>query len=107
MENYLILVIILIFQVIILNKVTRVDKFLIRPSEVRADDKDEFDGNDPLLPKARELVVQSQKASTSYLQRRLSLGYARAARLMDLLETEGIIGPDEGANPRKVLKRSL
>jgi len=107
MENYLILVIILIFQVIILNKVTRVDKFLSRHSEIRADDKDEFDGHDPLLPKARELVIQSQKASTSYLQRRLSLGYARAARLMDLLETEGIIGPDEGASPRKVLKKSL
>ncbi|NMB56658.1 DNA translocase FtsK, partial [Candidatus Beckwithbacteria bacterium] len=57
--------------------------------------------------KARELVVQSQKASTSYLQRRLSLGYARAARLMDLLEIEGIIGPTDGASPRKVLKKSL
>ncbi len=59
--------------------------------------------DDPLLPKARELIIQTQKASTSYLQRRLSLGYARAARLMDLLEEEGTIGPQDGARAREVL----
>ncbi|NLH35662.1 MAG: hypothetical protein GX453_06530 [Lactococcus chungangensis] len=103
MQDYIIGVIILIFQIIILKKIEKLTK---RPSELQAEENEKFDGNDPILPKARELVIQSQKASTSYLQRRLSLGYARAARLMDILETEGIIGPDEGASPRKVLKKS-
>ena len=107
MEIYILLIIILFLQVLILVKFERVDKFVSRFTEGRPEDKDEFNGDDQLLPQARELVVQSQKASTSYLQRRLSLGYARAARLMDLLETEGIIGPQEGANPRKVLKKEI
>lgn len=57
---------------------------------------------DSMLPAARELVLTTQQASTSFLQRRLSVGYSRAARLMDLLESEGTIGPADGAKPRKV-----
>lgn len=59
--------------------------------------------NDDLYNDARELVIQAGKASASLLQRRLKVGYARAARLLDLLENEGVIGPADGAKPRDVL----
>ena len=62
--------------------------------------------DDDLYEEARETVVQSGKASTTYLQRKLRVGYARAARLMDMLEERGVIGPGEGAKPREVLVRS-
>lgn len=58
---------------------------------------------DEMLPKAIEVVIEAQSASTTLLQRKLKLGYARAARIIDDLETSGIIGPYEGAKPRKVL----
>ena len=56
-----------------------------------------------MLERAIEVVVEAGQASTSSLQRRLKLGYARAARMMDELEQMGVIGPYEGAKPRKVL----
>ncbi len=58
---------------------------------------------DELYEEAREIVVGAGKASTSYLQRKLKVGYARAARLMDILEERGVIGPADGAKPRSVL----
>ncbi len=58
---------------------------------------------DEMLPKAIEVVIEAQSASTTLLQRKLKLGYARAARIIDDLESSGIIGPYEGAKPRKVL----
>ena len=58
---------------------------------------------DPLYKDAKELVIQDNKASASYLQRRLRIGYARAAMLLDQLEEEGVIGFDNGAKPREVL----
>jgi len=58
---------------------------------------------DPLLSEAIDLVVRTGKASASYLQRRFRIGYARAARLLDLLEMKGIVGPGEGAKPREIL----
>ncbi len=61
------------------------------------------DSEDELLAIARDLVVQAGKASASLLQRRLKVGYARAARLLDLMETQGVIGPGEGAKPREIL----
>lgn len=61
--------------------------------------------DDELLPQAREVVIQASRGSASLLQRRLRVGYARAARLLDLLEEEGTIGPADGAKPREVLKR--
>jgi len=61
------------------------------------------DDDDELLSEAKELIINSGKASASFLQRRLSIGYARAARLLDLLEEMGIIGPSNGAKPREIL----
>ncbi|MBQ2264830.1 MAG: DNA translocase FtsK, partial [Oscillospiraceae bacterium] len=63
----------------------------------------QLDGDAELIEKAIEVVVYAGQASTSNLQRRLKLGYARAARIMDELEEMGIIGPYEGAKPRRVL----
>ena len=57
---------------------------------------------DPLLDRARELAAEHSRVSTSLLQRRLRIGYPRAARLMDMLEDEGVIGPAEGAGSREV-----
>lgn len=64
---------------------------------------DEGEG-DPLLPEAKEEIIRAGKASASLLQRRLKVGYARAARILDLLEQEGFIGPGDGAKPREILK---
>ncbi len=58
---------------------------------------------DEFLPQAKEVIMQAGKASASLLQRRLKVGYARAARLLDILEAQGLIGPGEGAKPREVL----
>ena len=64
------------------------------------------DGDDDgKYEEAKELVIKTGKASTSYLQRRLGLGYARAARMMDVLEERGVVGPADGAKPRDVLMR--
>lgn len=68
-----------------------------------SDDESTLDGDAELLERAIEVVVTAGQASTSNLQRRLKLGYARAARIMDELEEMGIIGPYEGAKPRRVL----
>lgn len=59
--------------------------------------------DDPLLTDAKEIILQAGKASASLLQRRLKIGYARAARILDLLEEEGFIGPADGAKPREIL----
>ncbi|MEZ4200573.1 MAG: DNA translocase FtsK [Candidatus Paceibacterota bacterium] len=63
------------------------------------DDEEE----DDLYEEARQAVIDAGKASTSYLQRKLRVGYSRAARLMDILEERGVIGPQDGAKPREIL----
>lgn len=76
------------------------------PGEVSESDmtspNDTSDG-DPLFEEAKTLVIETQKASASMLQRRLSVGFNRATRLMEELEEAGVIGPAEGTKPRKVL----
>jgi S-DNA-T family DNA segregation ATPase FtsK/SpoIIIE len=85
------------------------------PSEIDFTEKGEAGGMDPifasmsdddqddLYPEAKKAVLEAGKASTSYLQRKLGIGYARAARLIDTLEERGVIGPGEGAKPREVI----
>ena len=66
---------------------------------------DDDDIDDDLYEDARVAVAEAGRASTSYLQRKLKIGYSRAARLMDVLEERGIIGPADGSKPREVLLR--
>ena len=61
------------------------------------------ENEDEFFDSAVELVIQKQKASTSMLQRQFRIGYNRAARLMEALEQQGIVGQEEGSRPRKVL----
>jgi S-DNA-T family DNA segregation ATPase FtsK/SpoIIIE len=63
------------------------------------------DVDDDLYQAARESVEEAGRASTSYLQRKLRIGYSRAARLMDLLEEKGVIGPADGSRPREVINQ--
>lgn len=61
------------------------------------------DGEDPLYNKALEIVIQAGKASASYIQRRLKIGYNRAARLVEDMEARGIVGPANGSKPREII----
>lgn len=61
--------------------------------------------SDDLYEEARDIVIAAGKASTSYLQRKLGVGYARAARLIDMLEERGVVGPGSGSKPRDVLEK--
>ena len=58
---------------------------------------------DPLMTKAIDVVVSAGKASASYLQRRLKIGYNRAARIVEEMEERGIVGPQNGSKPREIL----
>ena len=86
----------------------QLDESLLEPPEpesgVEVEDGGDFDPDeDPLLDKAIEIVVQTQTASVSLIQRRLRVGYTRAGRLIDMLERRGIISGYEGSKPRRVL----
>ena len=87
------------------------EKFLEPPKEERqmgepgAEEEGDEAENDPLYGDAVRLVVEFGKASTSLLQRRLRIGYGRAAHLIDLMERDGIVGAADGPKPREVLKR--
>ena len=65
------------------------------------------EGGDDMFKDAVRVVVDSRKASTSLLQRKLRVGYARAARIIEEMEEQGIIGPADGSRPREVLIRSI
>ncbi|MBN1270589.1 MAG: DNA translocase FtsK [Kiritimatiellae bacterium] len=71
--------------------------------ESTAVDLPDLEEDDDLIEKATEVIRQTQRASTSSLQRRLRIGYTRAARLMDLLEERGVVGPPRGSEPREIL----
>jgi S-DNA-T family DNA segregation ATPase FtsK/SpoIIIE len=83
--------------------------FLIAPpsddEEAAADGDAASADQDPMYEEAVRLVLQMGKASTSTLQRHLRLGYGRAARILDMMQRDGIIGPPDGSKPREVLKR--
>ena len=87
------------------------ESFLMAPPseeelEAAGNGEEEFDGEqDPMFEDAVRVVVEMGKASTSTLQRRLKLGYGRAARILDMMQRDGIIGPPDGPRPREVLKR--
>ncbi|OGI65292.1 hypothetical protein A2642_01480 [Candidatus Nomurabacteria bacterium RIFCSPHIGHO2_01_FULL_39_10] len=73
--------------------------------ESTLDSDEDLEDDDEMYEEARACVIEADRASTSYLQRKLKLGYARAARLMDKLEERGVIGPGDGAKPREVLEK--
>ncbi len=80
--------------------------------EINASDKTfggigDVNGDDPLYQQAVEIVYQTKKASASYLQRRLRIGFTRAARLIDLMEENGVVGPAQGAKPREILNEQI
>jgi DNA segregation ATPase FtsK/SpoIIIE, S-DNA-T family len=84
------------------------DESLLEAPEGAFEGGEEEDGDfdpdeDPLLDRAIEIVVQTQTASVSLIQRRLRVGYTRAGRLIDMLERRGIISGYEGSKPRRVL----
>jgi S-DNA-T family DNA segregation ATPase FtsK/SpoIIIE len=87
------------------------EQFLQAPREERDDNlageagEDSEEEHDPLFEDAVRLVVEFGKASTSLLQRRLRIGYGRAAHLIDLMERDGIVGAADGPKPRELLKR--
>lgn len=99
-----------------LPEVTRLLKFVKEQGNPEYDEKiikalkkpagqaeEKFEEKDELFEKAVELVLLTGQASASYLQRKLKVGYARAARLIDQMEQEGVLGPSEGSKPREIL----
>jgi S-DNA-T family DNA segregation ATPase FtsK/SpoIIIE len=82
--------------------------FLVAPPTDDAEPEGEdtaAGGQDPMYEEAVRIVLEMGKASTSTLQRRLRLGYGRAARILDMMQRDGLIGPPDGSKPREVLKR--
>lgn len=75
----------------------------VTPATVVGGTSHEPSDDDPLIWEAAHIVVESQLGSTSGLQRRLKVGYARAGRIMDMLEEKGVVGPPDGSKPREVL----
>ena len=87
------------------NRLRNIDlHVMVTEEEIATESATAFaDEQDELYDQARELVIEMQTASVSLLQRRFRVGYNRAARLVDQLEANGIVGPSEGSKPRKVL----
>jgi S-DNA-T family DNA segregation ATPase FtsK/SpoIIIE len=90
------------------GEVEYAEGFLEAPKDDKAgsgdSSNDNPDDNDPMFDDAVRLVFEFGKASTSLLQRRLRIGYGRAAHLIDLMEKDGLVGPADGSKPREILK---
>lgn len=80
-----------------------IDEKAVKDKKSPFEGEEEEENYDPLFEKAAEVVIESGTASTSFLQRKLSVGYARGAKIIDQLQDYGVIGPSEGSKPRKVL----
>jgi len=89
------------------NLMTEMDSDLVQETHKISEDRQAgvgafFEEEEPLYEEAKRVVIEANRASSSLLQRRLRVGYARAARLIDMLEERGIVGPQEGSKPREV-----
>jgi S-DNA-T family DNA segregation ATPase FtsK/SpoIIIE len=84
----------------IISEIDRAAEDKKSPGGEQGEDASDYD---ELLPQAAEVILESKQASVSMLQRRLKLGYARAARIVDQLEQIGVVGPFEGSKPRQIL----
>ena len=80
----------------------RIDRAVTEESE-EGEEGAEDNGDEQLYKQALEVLRASRRASTSMLQRRLSIGYNRAARIMEMMEDKGIVGPENGSSPREIL----
>lgn len=101
----LIALVVLVLLALIYLKLAKIEKHLAKDtSNVYMTDWDE---PDELFDKAAEVIVQYNNASTSLIQRRLSIGYARSARILDQLCSQGLISEADGAKPRKVYKDKI
>lgn len=87
----------------ITEQIEQISETLGTKSSKDSSENDDIDDSDPMLEEAIKVVIEAGQASTSLLQRRLRLGYARAGRLIDTMEQMGIVGPHEGSKSRKVL----
>ena len=83
------------------------DESILEAPDEAADESDSSSDDDPMYEEAVRVVARDSRASTSHLQRRLSLGYNRAARMVDQMERDGLVGPSRGAKPREVNKHLL
>jgi S-DNA-T family DNA segregation ATPase FtsK/SpoIIIE len=86
----------------------RFDETLMR-AKIESEEKEERGGeeSDDLYDRAIAIVAETRNASISYIQRRLKIGYNRAARMIEQMEEEGVVGPQVGTKPREVFARSL
>ena len=83
------------------------DETLIRLREEAEDKEKRGEDVDEMYDRALEIVAETRNASISYLQRRLKVGYNRAARMVEQMEDEGVVGPQEGTKPREVYVRPI
>lgn len=87
-------------------RVKRIEDYLLGFSDVK-EYIHESDENDELFEEAKKAVKEYDRASASLIQRRLSIGYSRAARILDQLEAAKVVGPAEGSKPREVFKNTV
>jgi len=99
MEITILLIVIIVFQIYLTYKITKIDRLFHKGTEKIWDDDDE------LYEEAKRIVIETGRASASFLQRRLKIGYSRAAMLLDMLEEKEVIGSYEGSKPRAVFSK--